>query len=84
MIIKAIKKVFTQAAAGQFGSGWAWLVKDKDGKLVVYNTANQDSPLLRGDQPIICLDVWEHAYYLKYQNCRSEYIENWWNVLKLI
>ncbi|MBN1779117.1 MAG: superoxide dismutase [Candidatus Buchananbacteria bacterium] len=82
--VDEFKKVFTQAATSQFGSGWAWLVKSKDGKLVVYNTANQDSPLLKGDQPIICLDVWEHAYYLKYQNRRAEYIENWWNVLKLI
>jgi len=78
------KKLFTEAALNQFGSGWAWLVRDENGKLQIYSTPNQDSPYLKGHTPIICLDVWEHAYYLKYQNRRAEYIENWWNVLKLI
>lgn len=78
------KKVFGDAAVSRFGSGWAWLVRDNAGKLSVYSTANQDSPLSLGHTPVICLDVWEHAYYLKYQNKRAEYIENWWNVLKLL
>jgi len=72
---------FTQAAAGQFGSGWAWLVKTKDGQLAVTNTANQDSPLTAGQMPLLGLDVWEHAYYLKYQNRRGDYIKAWWNVV---
>lgn len=78
------KKLFTTAAASQFGSGWAWLVTDENNQLKVYSTANQDSPLTLGHTPLIALDVWEHAYYLKYQNRRGDYIENWWNVLKLI
>lgn len=78
------KKLFADAATSRFGSGWAWLVKDSSGKLSVYSTANQDSPVTKGDVPIIGLDVWEHAYYLKYQNRRGDYISNWWNVLKLI
>ena len=82
--IDAFKERFNQAAAGQFGSGWAWLVRNRDGQLEVYSTANQDSPLLQGHAPIICLDVWEHAYYLKYQNKRPEYIANWWKVIKLV
>ena len=82
--INEFKKLFTAAAMGRFGSGWAWLVLDKNKKLKGYSTANQDSPYLTGDIPVIGLDVWEHAYYLKYQNRRNEYIENWWNVLKLV
>lgn len=78
------KKQFTEAATTRFGSGWAWLVRDASNKLRVYSTANQDSPLMQGHTPLIGLDVWEHAYYLKYQNRRPEYIENWWNVLKLL
>lgn len=78
------KKLFTTAATSQFGSGWAWLVTDENKQLKVYSTANQDSPLTLGHTPLIALDVWEHAYYLKYQNRRGDYIENWWNVLKLI
>lgn len=74
------KETFTKAALGRFGSGWAWLVL-KDGKLDVYSTANQDSPLMEGHVPLLGLDVWEHAYYLKYQNRRPEYVENWWNVV---
>ncbi len=75
------KEEFTQAAANRFGSGWAWLVVDKDGKLAVTSTPNQDSPLMEGKTPILGLDVWEHAYYLKYQNRRPEYIAAWWNVV---
>jgi len=75
------KEVFSKSALGQFGSGWAWLVKDKLGKLSITNLPNQDSPLSIGLIPVLCLDVWEHAYYLKYQNRRAEYVENWWNVV---
>ena len=71
---------FSQAAIGRFGSGWAWLFL-KDRKLVVGSTPNQDSPLIEGGKPILGLDVWEHAYYLKYQNRRPEYVEAWWNVI---
>lgn len=81
--IDEFKKLFTQTAITHFGSGWAWLVRNGQGKLQVYSLPNQDSPYLSGHTPIIGLDVWEHAYYLKYQNRRPEYIENWWKVLKL-
>jgi len=75
------KEQFTAAAAGVFGSGWAWVVND-NGKLAIMTTPNQDSPLTKGQQPVLGLDVWEHAYYLKYQNKRPDYIEAWWNVIK--
>jgi Fe-Mn family superoxide dismutase len=75
------KEEFTKAAGGVFGSGWAWLVVDGDGKLVIASTPNQDSPLAKQQKPILALDVWEHAYYLKYQNKRPDYIEAWWNVV---
>ncbi len=75
------KQEFTKCALGRFGSGWAWLVLDKNNKLMIYSTANQDSPIPDGLKPLLTLDVWEHAYYLKYQNRRPEYIENWWNVV---
>lgn len=75
------KETFTKTAAGIFGSGWAWLVMDEDGKFVITSTANQDSPLMQQQKPILGLDVWEHAYYLKYQNKRPEYIDAWWNVV---
>jgi superoxide dismutase, Fe-Mn family len=78
--LEKFKEKFTQAGLTQFGSGWAWLVV-KDGKLDVYSTANQDSPISKGDTPILGLDVWEHAYYLKYQNKRPDYIEAWWQVV---
>lgn len=74
------KAKMTEAAVNRFGSGWAWLV-DNNGKLEVNSTANQDSPLMEGKKPILGLDVWEHAYYLKYQNRRPDYIEAWWNVV---
>src|SRR3989338_5278629 len=82
--LEEFKKLFSQTAVSQFGSGWAWLVRNKQGNLDVYSTANQDSPHLQGDIPLIGLDVWEHAYYLKYQNRRNEYVENWWHILKLL
>jgi superoxide dismutase, Fe-Mn family len=75
------KEKFTSAATTRFGSGWAWLYRDPSGKLDIYSTANQDSPLMEGKHPILGLDVWEHAYYLKYQNRRPEYITNWWNAV---
>lgn len=74
------KEQFTAAATGRFGSGWAWVLVDGD-KLVITDTPNQDNPLMEGKTPILGLDVWEHAYYLKYQNLRVEYIKNWWNVV---
>ena len=75
------KKQFSEVAATAFGSGWAWLVKDPAGKLAIVKTPNQDSPISQGQFPLLGIDVWEHAYYLKYQNRRPEYIENWWNVV---
>jgi len=81
--IESFKEEFDNVASLRFGSGWAWLV-DSNKTLKIYSTPNQDSPYLTGDTPIIGLDVWEHAYYLKYQNRRPEYIEAWWNVLKVI
>ncbi|UCG52563.1 MAG: superoxide dismutase, partial [Candidatus Latescibacterota bacterium] len=75
------KDTFSKAAATRFGSGWAWLNVGSGGELTVTSTPNQDSPLSEGLTPILTLDVWEHAYYLKYQNRRPEYIENWWNTV---
>ena len=75
------KEDFSSAAANRFGSGWAWLVLDEAGKLSVTSTPNQDNPISSGQMPVLGLDVWEHAYYLKYQNRRPEYIGNWWNVV---
>lgn len=78
--LEAFQKEFADAAAKRFGSGWAWLVRE-DGGLKITSTANQDSPLMTGEQPIIGLDVWEHAYYLAYQNRRADYVKAFWNVL---
>ena len=75
-----LKAKFKAAGLGRFGSGWAWLLL-KDGKLVIDSTANQDTPYLAGGKAVLGLDVWEHAYYLKYQNLRADYIEAWWNVV---
>ncbi len=77
----AFKDAFTKAATSRFGSGWAWLSVDKNKKLVVESTPNQDSPLMTGNTPILGLDVWEHAYYLRYQNRRPEYIGAFYNVV---
>ena len=77
----AFKGQFETAAKTRFGSGWAWLSVKKDGSLAISSTANQDSPLSEGMTPILGLDVWEHAYYLKYQNRRPDYIGAWWNVV---
>jgi Fe-Mn family superoxide dismutase len=77
----ALKEAVTKAATTRFGSGWGWLVKDGAGKLQVVSTANQDSPLSEGQTPILGVDVWEHAYYLKYQNRRPDYLAAWWNTV---
>lgn len=79
--IDNFKKEFTSAAMARFGSGWAWLVIASDNKLKIYNSPNQDSPLMQGDKPILGLDVWEHAYYLKYQNKRIDYINAFFEII---
>ncbi|MDM5139838.1 superoxide dismutase [Aeromonas bestiarum] len=79
--LDAFRQAFTQAALSRFGSGWAWLVVDKEGRLRVESSANQDSPLMQGQVPILGLDVWEHAYYLKYQNKRPDYIAAFYKVI---
>ncbi|MEY2493200.1 MAG: superoxide dismutase, Fe-Mn family [Verrucomicrobiota bacterium] len=75
------KEKLAAAGVGRFGSGWAWLIKNKNGKLEITSTPNQDSPLMEGNTPLLGVDVWEHAYYLKYQNRRPDYIKAWWNVV---
>ena len=77
---QTFQEKFSAAGVGRFGSGWAWLVVDS-GKLAIMDTANQDSPFTESKTPILALDVWEHAYYLKYQNMRADYIKAWWNVV---
>lgn len=77
----AFQAKIKEAALGRFGSGWAWLVLTADGKLQVVHTANQDSPYMDGQKPLLGIDVWEHAYYLKYQNKRADYVDAWWNVV---
>lgn len=76
-----LKEEFSKAAATRFGSGWAWVVLNKEGNLQVISTPNQDSPISEGLKPLMGLDVWEHAYYLKYQNKRPDYINAWWNIV---
>ena len=75
------KNEFKKAALGRFGSGWAWLVKNKDGRLEITSTPNQDNPVTEGKTPLLGIDVWEHAYYLNYQNRRADYIDAWFNVV---
>src|SRR3954470_7009663 len=79
--LDAFKEKFEAAGAGRFGSGWAWLIVNKAGKLEITSTANQDNPLMDGNKPVLGCDVWEHAYYLKYQNRRPDYLKAWWNVV---
>jgi Fe-Mn family superoxide dismutase len=78
---ETFKEKLSTAAANQFGSGWGWLVVKRDGSLDVYGAPNQDSPYMQGDVPILGVDVWEHAYYLNYQNRRPDYIQAWWNTI---
>jgi Fe-Mn family superoxide dismutase len=80
----AFKEKFNDAGLKQFGSGWTWLVCDKGGKLQVMSTPNQDNPMSQGFYPIMGNDVWEHAYYLKYQNRRGDYLKEWWNVVNWV
>ena len=75
------KTKFAAAGMGRFGSGWAWLIKTSEGGVDIVSTANQDTPLSEGKSPVLALDVWEHAYYLHYQNRRADYISSWWNVV---
>ena len=82
--VEKLKELFTQIAVGHFASGWAWLVYDEENNLKVYSLPNQDSPLTLNHKPVFCLDVWEHAYYLKYQNRRADFVSAWWNVLKVL
>jgi Fe-Mn family superoxide dismutase len=79
--LEAFKEKFEAAGASRFGSGWAWLIVNKQGKLEVISLPNQDNPLMDGNKPVLGCDVWEHAYYLKYQNRRPEYLKAWWNVV---
>ena len=79
--VDAFKQKFGTAAATRFGSGWAWLSLDGSGQLVVHSTANQDNPMSEGLRPVVGLDVWEHAYYLNYQNRRPDYVGAWWNIV---
>jgi len=77
----AFKEKFSQTAVTTFGSGWAWLVKDKDGKLEIVSTSNAGNPLTDGKKPLLTCDVWEHAYYIDYRNARHSYVENFWNLV---
>lgn len=78
---ETFKEEFSKSALSLFGSGWTWLVQGKDGKVKIMNTQNQATPISEGYRPLLALDIWEHAYYLKYQNRRADYISNWWNVV---
>ncbi|MFZ5390745.1 MAG: superoxide dismutase [Patescibacteria group bacterium] len=79
--MEKFKEQFNQTAVSLFGSGWAWLVKKSDTNLIIMTTNNQDSPISQGMEPILGLDVWEHAYYLKWQNKRADYVSTWWQVV---
>jgi Fe-Mn family superoxide dismutase len=79
--LEKFKEQFSAAATNQFGSGWAWLVKKSDGKLSIYSTSNADTPLTKGDTPLLTCDVWEHAYYIDYRNARPKYIESFWKLV---
>jgi len=78
---EGFKELFSKAGMTRFGSGWSWLYVDNLGKLAVKSTPNQDTPLMEGNSPLLGVDVWEHAYYLNYQNRRGDYIANWWNIV---
>ncbi len=82
--VDEFKKQFNDGATKLFGSGWMWLARDESGKLHMHAMPNQDSPLMHSHTPVLGLDVWEHAYYLKYQNKRPDYITAWWNVVKIV
>jgi len=82
--VEKFKEQFNNLATTLFGSGWVWLVEEPNGKLNIYQLPNQDSPLTLGHKPILALDIWEHSYYLKYKNKRVDYINAWWNLIKLI
>ena len=77
----AFKEQFAKACVDRFGSGWGWLITDRSGKLSIESTPNQDTPIMEGKMPVLGCDVWEHAYYLKYQNRRPDYVASWWNVV---
>ncbi len=79
--VGTFREVFTKCAVGTFGSGWAWLVKKADGTLDLVSTSNAGTPLSAGDKPLLCCDVWEHAYYVDTRNARPKYLENWWRVV---
>ena len=79
--LDAFKEKFEAAGLGRFGSGWAWLIVNKTGKIEIVSSPNQDNPLMDGNKPVLGCDVWEHAYYLKYQNRRADYLKAWWNVV---
>jgi Fe-Mn family superoxide dismutase len=79
--VDKLKEAVTAAGLGRFGSGWAWVVVEQGGRLAVTSTPNQDTPVMEGKTPILGVDVWEHAYYLKYQNRRADYLAAWWNVV---
>ncbi len=79
--LEEFKEKFSDTALSHFGSGWAWLIVNNNNKLQITNTSNQDSPLMEGHTPLLAIDIWEHAYYLKYQNRKAEYIKAWWNVV---